>query len=74
MSQYCPNSALSRQSGLEDLDGCTKSFSDFEEYTPELGKVVGTPLASIWKDGILGDKRFGLRVIKLMSALGVPLE
>ncbi len=48
---------------------------DFEEYIPGLGKVVGTPVAALWQDGIIGDKGFGWRAIRLISRLpGVPLE
>jgi hypothetical protein len=56
-----------------DLDRVERG--DFEDYIPGLGTVVGTPVAGFWKDGILGDKGFGWRAIKLISGfLGVPLE
>ena len=48
-----------------DLDRVERG--DFEDYIPGLGKVVGTPVAALWKDGILGDKGFGWRAIKLIS-------
>ena len=48
---------------------------DFEEYVPGLGKVVGTPVAGVWEDGILGDRGFGWRAFRLISnLLGVALE
>jgi hypothetical protein len=48
---------------------------DFEDYIAGLGKVVGTPLAGFWEDGILGDKGFGWRAFRLISDLvGVALD
>ncbi len=56
-----------------DLDQMERG--DFEDYIPELGKVVVTPVAALWKDGILDDKGCGWRAIRLISGvLGVPLE
>ena len=48
---------------------------NFEGYIPELGKLVGTPVGAVWKDGIVGDKGFGWRATNLVSGLlGVRLE
>jgi hypothetical protein len=41
----------------------------FEDYIPGLGKVVGTPVAGLWIDGILGERDFGRRAITLISGL-----
>ncbi len=48
-----------------DLDRMERC--DFEDYIPELGKVVVTPVAALWKDGILDGKAFGWRAMRLMS-------
>lgn len=46
-----------------------------ERYIAHLGKVVGTPVAGLWEDGILGETGFGWRAITLISGLlGVKLE
>ncbi len=42
---------------------------DFEQYLPGLGKVLGTPVAGHWENGILGDKGFGWQAIRLVSDL-----
>ena len=56
-----------------DLDRMERG--DFEDYIPELGKVVVTPVAALWKDGILDDRGVGWRAMRLISGLlGVPLE
>jgi hypothetical protein len=64
-------------SGLDRIDvfdmDQTKQGA-FEHYVPGLGKVVRTPVAGLWEDGILGDKGFGWRAIRLISGLlGVSL-
>ncbi len=46
-----------------------------ESYIPDLGNVIGTPEAGLWKDGILDEKGFGWRAITLISGwLGMKLE
>jgi len=46
-----------------------------ESYIPDLGNVIGTPVAGLWKDGILGETGFGWRAITLISGLlGMKLE
>jgi hypothetical protein len=48
---------------------------DFERYLPGLGKVLGTPVAGHWEDGVLCDNGFGWQAFRLTSGLlGVPLE
>ena len=47
---------------------------DFEKYVPGLRKVVGTPVAGYWENGILDVKGFGWQAIRLTSGLvGVSL-
>jgi hypothetical protein len=40
---------------------------NFERYLPGLGKVVATPIAGHWTDGILGDRGFGSRALRLVA-------
>lgn len=56
-----------------DLDRVERG--DFEDYIRGLGKVVMTPIAAVWKDGMLGDKGFGWPAMRLITGLlGVSLE
>ena len=57
---------------LFDLDRVEQR--DLHRYIPGLGKVVGTPVAGYWEDGILDVKGFGRQAIGLTSGLlGVSL-
>ncbi len=50
-----------------DLDRLEQG--DFEDYIPDLGRVVGTPLAGYWEDRIVGEKGFGWRAMAIILDL-----
>jgi hypothetical protein len=56
-----------------DLDQVGQS--DLDSYIQNMGRVVVTPVAGIWKDGVLYETGFGWRVPPLISGLlDVKLE